>query len=83
MGRRLRLRVRNPGRNEVWRRLLSDSDRRADVALQFLGNLFEYFLVRKNEGKTGRGRSRALRFSEWPRSGKADKLEQKDTILPL
>lgn len=26
-----------------------------DVALQFLGNLFEYFLVRKNEGKTGRG----------------------------
>jgi threonine synthase len=27
-----------------------------DVALQFLGNLFEYFLVRKNEGKTGRGR---------------------------
>ena len=27
-----------------------------DVALQFLGNLFEYFLVRKNRGKTGRGR---------------------------
>ncbi|KAF1837864.1 threonine synthase [Decorospora gaudefroyi] len=27
-----------------------------DVALQFLGNLFEYFLVRKNEGKTGRER---------------------------
>ncbi|KAI1341874.1 tryptophan synthase beta subunit-like PLP-dependent enzyme [Xylariaceae sp. FL0016] len=27
-----------------------------DVALQFLGNLFEYFLVRKNEGKTGRRR---------------------------
>ncbi|KAI5456404.1 threonine synthase [Mariannaea sp. PMI_226] len=27
-----------------------------DVALQFLGNLFEYFLVRKNEGKTGRDR---------------------------
>jgi threonine synthase len=27
-----------------------------DVALQFLGNLFEYFLVRKNEGKTGRGK---------------------------
>ncbi|KAI0136823.1 threonine synthase [Xylariales sp. AK1849] len=27
-----------------------------DVALQFLGNLFEYFLVRKNIGKTGRGR---------------------------
>lgn len=26
-----------------------------DVALQFLGNLFEYFLVRRNEGKTGRG----------------------------
>lgn len=26
-----------------------------DVALQFLGNLFEYFLVRKNKGKTGRG----------------------------
>ncbi|KAI0596073.1 tryptophan synthase beta subunit-like PLP-dependent enzyme [Biscogniauxia sp. FL1348] len=24
-----------------------------DVALQFLGNLFEYFLVRKNAGKTG------------------------------
>ncbi|KAK6083562.1 Threonine synthase [Seiridium cupressi] len=27
-----------------------------DVALQFLGNLFEYFLVRKNVGKTGRDR---------------------------
>ncbi|KAL2759591.1 hypothetical protein ACRALDRAFT_2038430 [Sodiomyces alcalophilus JCM 7366] len=27
-----------------------------DVALQFLGNLFEYFLVRKNEGKTGKDR---------------------------
>lgn len=24
-----------------------------DVALQFLGNLFEYFLVRKNKGKSG------------------------------
>jgi len=29
-----------------------------DVALQNLGNLFEYFLVRKNEGKTGRGEHR-------------------------
>jgi threonine synthase len=28
-----------------------------DVALQFLGNLFEYFLIRKNEGKTGTGMS--------------------------
>lgn len=27
-----------------------------DVALQFLGNLFEYFLVRRNEGKVGRER---------------------------
>ncbi|KAI4869124.1 threonine synthase [Hypoxylon rubiginosum] len=27
-----------------------------DVALQFLGNLFEYFLVRKNVGKTGTDR---------------------------
>ncbi|ORY56150.1 threonine synthase [Pseudomassariella vexata] len=27
-----------------------------DVALQFLGNLFEYFLVRRNVGKTGRDR---------------------------
>ncbi|EGS23508.1 threonine synthase-like protein [Thermochaetoides thermophila DSM 1495] len=27
-----------------------------DVALQFLGNLFEYFLVRRNAGKTGRDR---------------------------
>ncbi|KAF2094696.1 tryptophan synthase beta subunit-like PLP-dependent enzyme [Rhizodiscina lignyota] len=27
-----------------------------DVALQFLGNLFEYFLVRRNEGKTGKER---------------------------
>ncbi|KAK3371501.1 tryptophan synthase beta subunit-like PLP-dependent enzyme [Lasiosphaeria ovina] len=27
-----------------------------DVALQFLGNLFEYFLVRRNKGKTGRDR---------------------------
>lgn len=26
-----------------------------DVALQFLGNLFEYFLTRKNKGKIGRG----------------------------
>jgi len=25
------------------------------VALQFLGNLFEFFLVRKNEGKVRRG----------------------------
>ena len=24
-------------------------------ALQFLGNLFEYFLTRKNEGKEGKG----------------------------
>ena len=29
-----------------------------DVALQFLGNLFEYFLVRKNKGKTGKGMRR-------------------------
>ncbi|PSN73153.1 threonine synthase-like protein [Corynespora cassiicola Philippines] len=27
-----------------------------DVALQFLGNLFEYFLVRRNQNKTGRER---------------------------
>jgi threonine synthase len=27
-----------------------------DVALQFLGNLFQFFLVRRNEGKEGRGR---------------------------
>ncbi|KHN99183.1 threonine synthase [Metarhizium album ARSEF 1941] len=27
-----------------------------DVALQFVGNLFEYFLARKNEGKVGRDR---------------------------
>lgn len=27
-----------------------------DVALQFLGNLFEFFLVRKNEGKVGKDR---------------------------
>ena len=27
-----------------------------DVALQFLGNIFEYFLVRRNQGKTGRDR---------------------------
>ncbi len=27
-----------------------------DVALQFLGNLFEYFLVRRNEGKAGKER---------------------------
>ncbi|KAF2661339.1 threonine synthase-like protein [Lophiostoma macrostomum CBS 122681] len=27
-----------------------------DVALQFLGNLFEYFLVRRNQSKTGRNR---------------------------
>lgn len=27
-----------------------------DCALQFLGNLFEYFLVRKNEGKEGKDR---------------------------
>jgi threonine synthase len=26
-----------------------------DVALQFLGNLFEFFLVRRNKGKSGRG----------------------------
>ena len=28
-----------------------------DVALQFLGNLFEYFLVRSNKGKMGKDRS--------------------------
>ena len=28
-----------------------------DVALQFLGNLFEYFLVRSNKGKIGKDRS--------------------------
>lgn len=28
-----------------------------DVALQFLGNLFEYFLVRSNKGKAGKDRS--------------------------
>ena len=27
-----------------------------DVALQFLGNIFEFFLVRRNHGKTGRDR---------------------------
>ena len=27
-----------------------------DVALQFVGNLFEYFLVRRNRGKEGRSR---------------------------
>jgi len=27
-----------------------------DVALQFLGNLFEYFLVRRNNGKTAKDR---------------------------
>lgn len=27
-----------------------------DVALQFLGNLFEYFLIRKNKGKEGSDR---------------------------
>jgi threonine synthase len=27
-----------------------------DVALQFLGNLFEFFLVRRNEGKVGKDR---------------------------
>lgn len=27
-----------------------------DIALQFLGNLFEYFLVRRNKGKTGSDR---------------------------
>ena len=29
-----------------------------DVALQFLGNLFEYFLVRRNKGKQGKERHR-------------------------
>jgi threonine synthase len=31
-----------------------------DVALQFLGNLFEYFLGRRNEGKVGKGTFYAL-----------------------
>ena len=31
-----------------------------DIALQFLGNLFEYFLVRRNKGKTGSDRHRLL-----------------------
>ena len=29
-----------------------------DVALQFVGNLFEYFLVRRNQGKEGKHRER-------------------------
>ena len=29
-----------------------------DVALQFLGNVFEYCLTRRNEGKRGRERER-------------------------
>ncbi len=29
-----------------------------DVALQFVGNLFEYFLVRRNKGKEGKNRER-------------------------
>lgn len=29
-----------------------------DVALQFVGNLFEYFLVRRNQGKDGKNRER-------------------------
>jgi threonine synthase len=29
-----------------------------DVALQFVGNLFEYFLVRRNDGKEGKNRER-------------------------
>jgi threonine synthase len=33
-----------------------------DVALQFVGNLFEYFLVRKNKGKTGRGGDNSTNF---------------------
>lgn len=32
-------------------------------ALQFLGNLFEYFLVRKNEGKEGKGESPEFQLS--------------------
>ncbi|PWY92658.1 threonine synthase [Aspergillus heteromorphus CBS 117.55] len=31
-----------------------------DVALQFLGNLFEYFLVRRNQGKEGKDRHRIV-----------------------
>lgn len=30
-----------------------------DVALQFLGNLFEYFLTRKNKDRTGKGTDKA------------------------
>jgi threonine synthase len=41
-----------------------------DVALQFLGNLFEYFLVRKNEGKTGRGTLLATQHSHNTQWGK-------------
>ncbi|KAH6609063.1 threonine synthase [Trichoderma cornu-damae] len=37
-----------------------------DCALQFLGNLFEYFLVRKNQGKEGKGR--LLRGKGWSAS---------------
>ena len=43
-----------PGNVAYWRLVYSAFK---DVALQFLGNLFEYFLVRKNKGKTGRDRS--------------------------
>lgn len=37
-----------------------------DVALQFVGNLFEYFLVRKNEGKTGKGTKHANTHAQQP-----------------
>jgi hypothetical protein len=37
---------------ETW--LLRSADKMLG-ALQFLGNLFEYFLVRRNQGKKGTG----------------------------
>lgn len=38
----------------VW--LVSCHANAKSGALQFVGNLFEYFLVRKNQGKVGRGK---------------------------
>ena len=52
-----------------------------DCALQFLGNLFEYLLARKNEGKQGKGASRrrlARRNAfkrPWPRRWKLTSLQ--------
>lgn len=59
-----------------------------DVALQFLGNLFEYFLVRRNEGKSGKGMLRCTGLPpscppSWRADGHSQPVSQRDLAFTL